>query len=76
MSRLEERGLLIVFRERFPLMGLVSPVTSVSGAMVLCVVVAGYPPSGLLRSSILETDNRFSNSGHFLCQRRYSTSAR
>ena len=47
MSRLEERGLLLVFRERFPLIGLVSLTASVSGVTFLCVVVAGLPSLGI-----------------------------
>lgn len=47
MSRLEERGLLFVFRERFLLMGFVSLATSVSGITFLCVVVAGLHSFGI-----------------------------
>jgi hypothetical protein len=47
MGRLEERGLLLVFREWFPLMGFVSLATSVSDVTFLCVVVAGLPSFGI-----------------------------
>lgn len=47
MSRLEERGLLLAFRERIPLMGFVSLATSVSSVTFLCVVVVGLPSFGI-----------------------------
>jgi hypothetical protein len=77
MSRLEECGLLLVFRERFPLMGSVSLATSVSGVTFLCVVVAGLPSFGIA----LLIDSRGEQSifpirVNSLCQRRYSISAR
>jgi hypothetical protein len=59
MSQLEERGLLFVFRERFPLMGFVSLATSVSSVDDF---VRGRGGIRFSRRTI-----GFSNSSHSLC---------